>query len=73
LEEPVTPKPIPLVIPYIGIGTWVTLIDNVTHASEVFKTPDTTLKDTPITKKPKSKPIPLVELFDIKVNNMLMI
>jgi hypothetical protein len=53
LEELVTPKPIPLVIPKIGVGTWVTLINNVTHGSEVLKIPDTTLKDTPIIEKPK--------------------
>jgi hypothetical protein len=47
LEKPVTLKPIPLVILEIGVGTWVTLVDNVTHAFEVFKTLDTTLKDTP--------------------------
>ncbi len=53
MEELVTPKPIPLVIPKIGVGTWVTLINNVTHGSEVLKIPDTTLKDTPIIEKPK--------------------
>ncbi len=51
LEELVTPKPIPLIILKIGVGVGVTLIDNVTHAFEVFKTSDTILKDTPITKK----------------------
>jgi len=52
LEELVTPKPIPLVISEIGVSIWVSLIDNVTHASEVFKIPNTTLKDTPIIVKP---------------------
>jgi hypothetical protein len=37
LEELVTPKPVPLVIPKIGVGVKVTLINNVTHASKVFK------------------------------------
>jgi len=48
LEKLVTPKPIPLVILEIGVGIDITLIDNITHASEVFKTLDTVLKDTPI-------------------------
>jgi len=64
LEELVIPKPIPLIILDIGLGTRVTLINNVTHASKVFKTVDTTLKDTPITKKPESQSVPLVELID---------
>jgi hypothetical protein len=51
LEEHVAPKPIPLVIPKIGVSTWVTLIGNVTHAFEVLKTPNTTLKDRPIIEK----------------------
>ncbi len=54
LEEHVTPKPIPLIILDIGLGTRVTLINNVTHASKVCKTPNTTPKDTPIIKKPES-------------------
>jgi hypothetical protein len=50
LEEIVIPKPIPLVILDIGVGAKVTLIDNVTHAFEGFKTPNIVLKDTPIVK-----------------------
>jgi hypothetical protein len=46
LEEPVTPKPIPLMILEIGVGTEVTLIDIVTYAYEVFRTLDMVLKDT---------------------------
>ncbi len=38
LEEPITPKLIPLVLPKIGICVEVMLIDNVTHAFEVFRT-----------------------------------
>jgi hypothetical protein len=53
LEELVTPKPIPLVIPETRVGTWVTLINNVTHGSEVLKILDITLKDTPTIEKPK--------------------
>jgi hypothetical protein len=53
LEEFVTSKPIPLVIPETRVSTWVTFINNVTHGSEVLKTPDTTLKDTPTVEKPK--------------------
>jgi hypothetical protein len=52
LEELVTPKPIPLVIPKIGVGAEVTLIDIVTHVFEVFKTLNIVLKDTPIVKRP---------------------
>jgi hypothetical protein len=48
LEKLVTPKPIPLVILEIGIGIDITLISNITHAFEFFKTLDTVLKDTPI-------------------------
>jgi hypothetical protein len=51
LEEPIIPKPIPLVIPNIGVSTKVTLIDIITHAFENFKTQNTILKDTPIAKK----------------------
>ncbi len=51
MEELVTPRPIPLIILEIGVGVGVTLINNVTHAFEVFKTSNTILKDTPITKK----------------------
>jgi hypothetical protein len=46
LEEPITPKPIPLVMPKIRVGVELTLIDTVTHALEVFKTPDIVLNDT---------------------------
>ncbi len=52
LEKPVTPKLIPLIIPKIGVGVEVTLIDSITHASEVFRILDIVLKDTPITKRP---------------------
>jgi hypothetical protein len=48
LDKPVIPKPIALIILKIGVGTYITLIDNITHASEVFKTLDIILKDTPI-------------------------
>jgi hypothetical protein len=36
LEEPITPKLVPLILPEIGVGAHVTLIDSVTYASEVF-------------------------------------
>jgi hypothetical protein len=53
-----------LVIPNIGVGTKVTLIDIVTHAFEVFKTLDTILKDTLITKKLGFQPINLAKHVD---------
>jgi len=40
LEELVFPKPIPLVIPEVGVGAEVTLIGIVTHVFEVFRTPN---------------------------------
>jgi hypothetical protein len=52
LEELVTPKPIPLVIPNIGVGAKVTLIDTIIHASEVLKTPNIVLKDTFVLERP---------------------
>ncbi len=64
LEELVTPKPIPLVILEIGVGAKVTLIDNITHAFEVFKILDMILKDTLVAKGQGSQPVPLVELVD---------
>jgi hypothetical protein len=66
LEEPVIPKPIPFVIPNIGVSTKVTLIDTVTHASKVFKTPNTILKDTPIVKKPGFQLVNLIERVDTR-------
>jgi hypothetical protein len=53
-EEHVTPKPIPLVLLEIGIGANVILITSNSHAFEVFRTPNIILKDTPMTKRPKS-------------------
>jgi hypothetical protein len=64
LEEPITPKPIPLVIPKIGVGVKVTLIEIVTHAFEVFRTPNTILKDTFVAKKLGFEHVPLVEPVD---------
>jgi hypothetical protein len=64
LEEPFTPKPTPIIIPKIGVGAMVTLIDSITHVVEVFRTPYIVLKDTPVTKRSKSQPIPLAEPFD---------
>jgi hypothetical protein len=46
LEEYVIPKPIQLVIPKIGVGAKVTLIDIVTHASKVFRITNIVLKET---------------------------
>jgi hypothetical protein len=52
LEKLVTQKPIPLIIPKIGIDIKITLIDNIPHAYKGFKTPNIVLKDTPIIKRP---------------------
>jgi len=64
LEKPIASKPIPLIIPKIGVGIEVTLIDSITHAYEVFKTLDIILKDTPITKRLEYQLVPLVESVD---------
>jgi hypothetical protein len=45
LEEYVTSKHVPEIIPEIGVGAKVILIDIVTHAFEVFRTPYIILKD----------------------------
>ncbi len=71
LEKPVTPKPIPLIILEIGVGVEVTLIDSITHASKVFKTLDTILKDTPITKRLEFQLVPLVESINT-INEQLV-
>jgi hypothetical protein len=39
------------VLPKIGIGVEITLINNVTHAYEVFWTSNTILKDTHVMDK----------------------
>jgi hypothetical protein len=46
------------------VGIEVTLINNITHGFEVFRTLDIVLKDTPIRKKPESQLVPLVESID---------
>jgi len=56
LEKPVIPKPISLIILEIGEVVEVTWIDIVTHAYEVFKTPNI-LKDTPVAERPRSQPV----------------
>jgi hypothetical protein len=40
------------------------LIDSITRAFEVFRTPNTILKDTPIAERPKSQLVSLAELVD---------
>jgi hypothetical protein len=71
LEELVTPKLVPLVIPKIGVGVKVTLINIITHASEVFRTLDIVLKDTLVVETPRSKPILLVEPVDITIEQLV--
>jgi len=67
LEIPIIPKPIPLTIPQIGVGTNVTL--NITHAFEVFKIPNIKLKDTLVIEKPKPELVTLVEPVDTSSGN----
>jgi hypothetical protein len=40
------------------------LIDSITRAFEVFRTPNTILKDTPIAERPKSRLVSLAELVN---------
>ncbi len=65
MEEPIISKPIPLTLPKIGIGTKVTLIDSAIHASKVFRTLDTILKDTPVMERLDLQLIPLSEPIDV--------
>jgi hypothetical protein len=46
LKKSVTFKFVPLTILEIGVGAKVTLIDTITHAYEVFRTPNIVLKYT---------------------------
>ncbi len=64
LEKPIIPKSIPLIIPKIGVGVEVTLINIVTHASKVFKIPNTILKDTLVLERPKFQLIILTKPID---------
>ncbi len=64
LEEFVTPKHVPLVLLEIGIGIVVTLIDNVTHASEIFKILNTILEDTHVMDRLDPQLIHLLEPVD---------
>jgi hypothetical protein len=64
LEEPVTPKHVPLILLEIRVSIEVMLIDNVIHASKVLKTLNIVLKDTPIMERPNHHPILLVEFVD---------
>ncbi len=64
LEKLIIPKPIPLVIPKIGISAEVTLINSITHASEVFRTLDTLLKDTHVIERLEFQLVLLVEPID---------
>jgi hypothetical protein len=64
LEEPITLKPIPLVLPEIRVGVEVTLIDSVIHALEVFRILDIVQKDTHVMERPNLQPIHLVGPID---------
>jgi len=63
LEKLVTPKPIFLIIPEIGVSIEATLINIVTHTFEVFKTQDIILKDT-LVEKLRSQLIILAKPID---------
>ncbi len=71
LEEFVTPKHVPLILLEIGIGTMVTLIGSVTHASKVFKTLNTILEDTHAMDRLDPQPIHLVEPLDITCEQLV--
>ncbi len=64
MEEPTTPRSIPLVIPKIKIGIEVTLINSITHAFEVFSTLEIILKHTLVTEISEFQLVFLVELVD---------
>jgi hypothetical protein len=64
LEEPISPKLVPLILLENGVGVEVTLIDSVIHAFEIFRTPNTILKDTHVMERPYPQLIPLCELVD---------
>jgi hypothetical protein len=64
LEELIAPKLVPLIILKIRIRAEVTMLDFVTHASRVFKTPDIVLKDTHVAERPGAQPVILVEHVD---------
>jgi hypothetical protein len=64
LEKIITPKSIPLVILEIGVGIDIILIDNITHAFEVFRTLNTVLMDTPIIEGLRFQLVPLDEPVD---------
>ncbi len=65
MEEPITPKLVPLTLLENGVGAEVTLIDNVIHAFEVLKTLNIVLKDTNVMERPNLQLIPLHEPIDI--------
>ncbi len=62
-EEPTIPKPIPLIILEIRIGTKVILIDSITHAFEVFRTLNMIFKDTHVIERPKSQSVFLAKTY----------
>ncbi len=64
MEEPISPKLVPLILLENGVGVEVTLIDSVIHAFEIFRTPNTILKDTHVMERPYPQLIPLCELVD---------
>jgi hypothetical protein len=64
LEELITPKLVPLIIPEIGVGVEITLIDIITRAFEVFKTPDIVLKNTHVVERLGFEYVPLVKHVD---------
>jgi hypothetical protein len=64
LEEPITPKLVPLIIAEIGARVEITLIDIITHVSKVFRIPNIVSKYTHVVERPRSESIPLVMHVD---------
>lgn len=66
LEELVTHKLVPLVIPKIGVGTKVNLIAIIAHAFKIFRIPSIILKDTLVVERPWFEFVLFVELVEFK-------
>jgi hypothetical protein len=58
-------KHVLLIIPHIGVGVDITMIDIALNAFEVFRTPRIVLRNTSVIEKPKLEPSTIVELVDV--------